>query len=343
MEVEIMRICVETYEQLKNGTLPVEERLRAAKVPGATVAVIRGGEIVFSGAYGTRDDRGTPMTLGTLFEAASLTKSLFATLALREIDAGRLGLDEPIAPKMQGEPWSDDPRYAAITPRQVLSHGSGLPNWEEKPMKLCFAPGTGYSYSGEGYYLLQHLVEQLEGKSMDTLFRENFFLPWGMDSSKAEWTPMVGAAFSMGFDKDGKVTKVRDCIDDEGLAPEPNAAWSLYTYAVDYARFLCRMIRERGGLSETLFAEMTKPQNEATPTVEWGLGFGIPKKDRNVLWHWGDNRGFKSFAVWDKVTGDGAVICTNSDNGVDFYLPLLKLLTDGAFYDDVADFIAHAE
>ena len=210
-------------------------------------------------------------------------------------------------------------------------------------MKLCFAPGTGYSYSGEGYYLLQHLVEQLEGKSMDTLFRENFFLPWGMDSSKAEWTPMVGAAFSMGFDKDGKVTKVRDCIDDEGLAPEPNAAWSLYTYAVDYARFLCRMIRERGGLSETLFAEMTKPQNEATPTVEWGLGFGIPKKDRNVLWHWGDNRGFKSFAVWDKVTGDGAVICTNSDNGVDFYLPLLKLLTDGAFYDDVADFIAHAE
>ena len=113
-----MRICVETYEQLKNGTLPVEERLRAAKVPGATVAVIRGGEIAFSGAYGVRDDRGTPMTLGTLFEAASLTKSLFATLALREIAAGKLGLDEPIAPKMQGEPWSDDPRYgtAPVSP-----------------------------------------------------------------------------------------------------------------------------------------------------------------------------------------------------------------------------------
>lgn len=313
------------------------------RVPGSSAAFIRRGEIVWSGAFGVRGDGGAPMTEGVLFECASLTKSLFALLAMQEADAGRLDIDAPIAPLIADTAWSDDPRFAKITPRHCLSHGCGLPNWQARPMDMLFEPGTDFSYSGEGYFLLQRLVEQIEGKDMARLFRERIFEPFGMESSFARWTPAVGAAFSAGFSKDGAVNKIRSGSRVSGNAPEPNAAWSLYSYAADYARFLCAMINNRGGLSQEAFGEMTRIQNPAGNGISWGLGFGIPETEPDVMWHWGDNTGFKSFAIWDKATGDGAAVTTNSDNGMAFYMELLKRATDGAFYDDIARFINSAE
>ena len=337
-----MKILDTSFEAVKTTGL-VSERMAKHKIPGATMAVVRGGEVVWSEAFGLRNEQGTPMTEGVLFECASLTKSLFALLAMQEVDLGRLDLDAPIAPLLQEEPWSNDPRFMSITPRHCLSHGCGLPNWQAKPMEMRFDPGTQYSYSGEGYFLLQKLVEQIEGKNMNELFKERFFGKFGMESSTAYWTPAVHAAFAVGFAKDGTVRKVRNSRRVSGNAPEPNAAWSLYSYAADYARFLCAMLKEQGGLSDKAFTEMTTPQNKADDNIHWGLGFGIPDADPNVLWHWGDNDGFKSFAIWDKVTKEAVVITTNSDNGMDFYIDLLKTLTDGKFFDHIAAFIGGAE
>lgn len=337
-----MYILNNVYENISGGGM-FADLMKKHTVPGCSIAVIREGNIVWSGACGVRDGQGAPMTDGVLFECASLTKSMFALLAMQEVDNGKLDLDAPIAPLLNEAPWSDDLRFMRITARQCLCHGSGLPNWQGRPMDILFDPGTGYSYSGEGYFLLQRLVEQTEGKDMNALFMERFFLPFGMDSSAACWTPNVGAAFSHGFDRGGKVCKVRAERVVSGNSPEPNAAWSLYSHAADYARFLTAMINFRGGLSQAAFDVMTRTQNSAGKGVDWGLGFGIPKADANVMWHWGDNSGFKSFAVWDKATGDGAVITTNSDNGLEFCIETLKYLTGGVFFDDIAAFISAAE
>ena len=338
-----MQIQQTIFEQIQNGTFPMADLLKKHAVPGMTLAVIRAGELTCSGAYGVRNAQGTPMTEGVLFECASLTKSVFALLAMQEVQAGKIDLDTPIAPLLKEEPWSNDPRFMTITPRQCLSHGCGLPNWQAKPMDMLFDPGTKYSYSGEGYFLLQKLIEQIEGKNMNELFKERFYGKYGMESTTAFWTPAVYAAFSEGFAKDGTVRKVRSSRRVAGNAPEPNAAWSLYSYAADYARFVCGLLQDKGGLNEQTFAEMTKPQNVADANVEWGLGFGIPKADRNVLWHWGDNDGFKSFSLWDKETKNAVVITTNSDNGMALYFDLLKQLTDGNYFDDIAAFINGAE
>ena len=338
-----MRIQSQVFEQIRSGSFPMAELMQKYEVPGVTLAVIQNGELTCSGAYGVRNEQGTPMTEGVLFECASLTKSVFALLAMQEVQAGKIDLDTPIAPLLKEEPWSNDPRFLTITPRQCLSHGCGLPNWQAKPMDMLFDPGTKFSYSGEGYFLLQKLIEQIEGKNMNELFKERFFGKYGMESSTAYWTPAVYAAFAQGFAKDGTVRKVRSSRRVSGNAPEPNAAWSLYSYAADYARFVQGMICEHGDLDDQTFAEMTKPQNEADTNVEWGLGFGMPKADRNVLWHWGDNDGFKSFSVWDKETKDAVVITTNSDNGMNLYIDLLKQLTDGSYFDDIAAFINGAE
>ncbi len=338
-----MRIKTDFLKQLQNGSFDMAGLMAGHHIPGCTVAVAPAGEIAFSAAYGVRNEQGTPMTEGVLFECASLTKSLFALLAMQEVQLGKLELDAPIAPLLKEQPWSDDPRFLTITPRHCLSHGCGLPNWQAKPMDMKFDPGTAYSYSGEGYFLLQRLVEQIEGKTMNELFQERFFTKYGMESATAWWTPAVGAAFAMGFDKEGKVCKVRNSRRVAGNAPEPNAAWSLYAWAAEYLRFLCGMMADKGGLSDELFNQMTSAQNQADENIDWGLGFGIVRAEPSVLWHWGDNDGFKSFAVWDKDTRDALVVTTNSDNGMAFYFELLKMLTDGSFYDDISAFIQGAE
>ena len=319
-----------------------QESLRLFPVPGLTAAVLRGGVLTESCALGTRNDMGAPMTEDTLFEAASLTKSLFATLYLRLCGRGVVSLDTPIADQTAGEPWSADPRYRDITPRMALSHGSGLPNWARKPMSLRFTPGQGFSYSGEGYYLLQHLAEEKTGLSLPALFRQEFFGPWGLNAD-AVWSPEIGARMSLGFDHEGEVCKCRDGLDLEGNAPEPNAAWSLYANARIYAEFLRRMISERGGLTEELFSAMTTRQNDAGGQIFWGLGWGIPAADPDVLWHWGDNTGFKSFALWDKRTGDGLTVFTNSDLGPHYYMELCRRMTDARFFPEIENFITHAE
>ena len=123
-----MKILDTSFETVKTTGL-VSELMAKHKIPGATMAVVRGGEVVWSQAYGVRNEQGTPMHEGVLFECASLTKSLFALLAMQEVDMGKIDLDTPIAPLLQEEPWSNDPRFASITPRMCLCHSCGLPNW----------------------------------------------------------------------------------------------------------------------------------------------------------------------------------------------------------------------
>ena len=307
-------------------------------IPGMDAALISGGKTVCRYVRGVVDADGNPVTEDTLYESASLTKALFATLFLRLADRGAVSLDEPAV--AQGAPvWSDDPRFSTITPRQCLSHGTGLPNWSEKPMPFKFDPGTSYSYSGEGYYLLQHLVEAKLGKSWDAIMREEFFAPWNVPA-EVIWTPEIGPRISNGFDENGKVCKIRDCVDNDPITGEPNAAWSLYSNPGIYGEFICRMMNDRCGLSERAFGEMLKVQNHAADGVDWGLGWGLTD---GCAWHWGDDGGYKNFVVWDPETREGVVIFTNSDAGMPFYMELLGELTEGFSTEKVRKFILGAE
>lgn len=321
----------------------VEKLMQKHHIPGATVALLHQGELLYAHAFGTRTPAGAPLTEKTLFESASLTKSLFGTLAMRLVQEGKLDLDEPIMHKLQDTPWSNDPRFASITPRHCLSHGCGLPNWQKKPMDMLFDPGTKYSYSGEGYFLLQRLIEQICGKDLNALLQEYFLQPLGMDISTATWTPAVHAAFSAGFGADGKVVKIRSARRVTGNAPEPNAAWSLYSNAFQMVKFLQYMIQHHGGLNDSIYAQLVKENNRPTEHIAWGLGWGLADAEPNLRWHWGDNDGFKSLSAWDDQTGDAICVFSNCDNGMDFWQEIAKTLTGGEVWDHIVDFIRIAE
>jgi len=311
------------------------------KIPGLTAALVQNGQITKSIALGVRDDNGDPMTEDTLFEAASLTKSLFAVWFLGLCDKGILKLDEPVV--RQGAPrWSEDPCFDLVTPRQALCHGTGLPNWDDQPLPFLFTPGTSYSYSGEGYFLLQHLACETLGKTWEdwpAFMEEAFFGPWGIDTSVC-WEPSIGKRMSAGFGVDGAVRKRRMAEDKKDRSPEPNSAWSLYANANIYAQFLCHLMDDHCGLSDKSFDELHRPQNHAGDGVDWGLGFGLSD---GCLWHWGDNRGFKNFSIFDPETKDAVCIFTNSDLGMNCYFDILKQITDSSVFTDIENFINSAE
>ena len=93
-----------------------------------------------------------------------MSKPLFTYAALQLVESGKLDLDTPLDHYLPSPYLPDDPRTGEITPRMVMAHTTGLPNWRKGgwraggPLPLRFPPGTRFSYSGEGYLYLQRAV-----------------------------------------------------------------------------------------------------------------------------------------------------------------------------------------
>lgn len=313
----------------------VPELMRQAKVPGLSLALIQGGKIYWRKSFGMKD-AAHPVTEATTFEAASLSKVVFATIVLKLADQGRLDLDAPLTRYVdtrQVLDVRDDPHLSAITARMVLSHRTGFPDWRPSggALKIHFPPGDHFSYSGEGFIYLQRAVETITGKGLEELAREDVFLPLGMTSSSYVWRSDFADSTAIGHDKDGapQPKKKRDAM----------AAYSLQTNAVDYARFLIALMKG-GGLSEKSLTEMETAQTPVpsdctvqcfdtpralAPGLFWGLGIGLEDTlEGKALWHWGDNGAFKAYMVVYPKTRSGLVMFANSENGLDIVDEMAK-------------------
>src|SRR5260221_1073676 len=165
--------------------------MMSGQVPGVAAAVIRDGKF---DRYLCRGVRHTlaPAAIDehTVFEAASLSKPVFAFTVLQLADSGRLELQSTLSDHLP-EYFSGDLQASSITVRDVLSHSSGLPNWRNPDMQLraYFPPGDRFSYSGEGDLYLQKGIETITGETLDELARRLDFDPFGMADSSFIWHP----------------------------------------------------------------------------------------------------------------------------------------------------------
>jgi CubicO group peptidase (beta-lactamase class C family) len=302
--------------------------MEKAGVPGLSIAVIRGGKTVWTASFGLRNqETKKPVADDTLFNVGSLSKPVFAYGVLKLVDAGKLKLDEPLAPYLPKEFTEGDPRFRQITARLVLSHRTGFPNWpgDGKPLTIHFTPGERFSYSGSGMVFLQKAVEKITGKPLNDYMQEAVFTPLGMKHSSYVWNPAFENDVAIGHDVGGAPV-------DLFKADHANSAASLETTAEDYAIFLDAVLRKKG-LKPATLREIEAPQIavdpacsncvEGTPSgklstsIFWGLGFGIEKTaEGESLWHWGDNGVFKAFFVVRPRTKSGVVYMTNSENGL---------------------------
>lgn len=175
--------------------------VREGVYPGASLVVGLGGEVVFSGVAGKRciEPSGQDVDRETLFDLGSLTKPLATTLAvMRLVDLGRMDLDRPVAELLPVDP---PPDKRAVTPRLLLCHAAGFPDWkdyyrrledvapEERKARcrswilqedLVVAPGRGCVYSDLGFMLLEWLVERASGMGLGTYVESLFYEPLGL-------------------------------------------------------------------------------------------------------------------------------------------------------------------
>ena len=312
--------------------------LAEAGVPGAQIAVIKDARQVWRRDYGVADrESKRPVDARTLFEAASVSKTVFAYAALQAVDRGVLPLDKPLSNFTEMRVIDDDARLDRISMRHVLSHTSGLPNFRSKaePLAIAFPPGEKYRYSGEGYWYLQAVISEARGRvdprscgtyeddlrvcatNFDSQMRTNVLAPFGMRASGYLWNRTLAQHAARPHAEDGTPMKKGQpsAID----AARYGAAGGLHTTADEYARFLIAVIAPRRGrafLADRTRAEMLRPHVKVDAASSWGLGWQIrhtPAGD--LIQHQGGQAGVQAFTAASVARKSGYVILTNSANG----------------------------
>lgn len=239
------------------------ERLRlAGKIPGVAVAVVENGQLVHVVTKGARDAKGDPLTPHTIMYAASITKATFAYYLMMLVDDGKLSLDTPIADYLP-KPLPDYPRYAdlagdprwrKITPRMLMTHSAGFPNFRwlnrDEKLDIKFDPGTAYAYSGEGINLMQFVLEEGLGLKVGEEIDRRIFQPLGMSRSSLVWRADFAGDLADGIKEDGQW----EPHDDRSSV---KAAGSLDTTITDLGKLSAAMV-SGWGLSAKSASEWIK-------------------------------------------------------------------------------------
>jgi len=156
-------------------------------VPGAQVALVRGGRLVYERGFGVANVIGrTPVTPDTMFEAASLSKPVTAHVAMQLVAAGKLRLDKDVGLGLEPA-WleiGEDGRVPPITLEQILTHRSGLTNDIRRAThEVVSPPGGPFAYAGEGFGYLGYVIRAHEQLPFEDVMQRRLFGPLGMTSS----------------------------------------------------------------------------------------------------------------------------------------------------------------
>ena len=310
----------------------VPELMKKHHVPGVSVTLVEAERVQWTGVFGvTHVKTGKPVTVNTLFEAASMSKPLFAYAVLKLVEDGKLELNRPLVEYLPKPYLTNQPAHRKITARMVLTHQSGFPNWRKDgwrskhPLKLKFEPGTRFGYSGEGFLYLQRVVEQLTEQPLDEFMRDGLLKALGMTSSSYRWELANAKLIAAGHDAKGGLKR------DDRRYDYPNAAYSLFTTPAEYSRFLIEMMNQSSGrhtLSSLMKARMLKPlSKDKEGKRHFGLGWAVYPNGR--FGHGGANgSGFRCFSRFEPATEAGIVIMTNGVGGKALYLALLKQIDE---------------
>lgn len=179
------------------------ERVKAAGIPGLTVAVVRDGSVIYSRAFGVRklgkDEKLTPEHI---FHFASVSKPFVATAIVQLAEQGKLELSDPVVKHLAYFRLADE-RFRDITIEQMLNHTSGMPDVEDyewrKPQfddgaseryvrsmsskQLLWDPGNGWQYSNMAFDVLGDLIAKVSDMSFEDYMRTNILNPIGMVES----------------------------------------------------------------------------------------------------------------------------------------------------------------
>ena len=310
-------------------------------IPGISIAVINQGKIVYSKNLGYANlDTKKKLDENSIFEAASLSKPVFAYMVMKLSERGAIDLNRPLHFYLPDASMEIDPRYKNVNTIHVLSHSTGFPNWRwfDTPPKslkikrgtffMVQNPGKGFTYSGEGYDYLARVIASNTDKKMSELshlFDQLVKQPLGIQQMYFTWDEYLYNHKVYGH-INGKATN-RDW--GSGLPYQNsfkfNAAGALHTNAHSYAKFLIAMMHGDGLLPET-YRKMLSPYTTLDTTksnafsaegiTHWCLGLGIaPVKNDTLYRHGGTHNDFQAQMAFSKKTKFGYVFFVNCKKG----------------------------
>jgi CubicO group peptidase (beta-lactamase class C family) len=332
----------------------IPKLMEEAKVPGLSIAIIKDAKLFWRRGFGVKDSVSKePVDNDTVFEAGSVSKTVFAYAVMKLCEKGVMNLDRPLTKDTSERFLEGDPHLHLITARHVLSHTSGFQNWrtEEEPLKIHFTPAEKWSYSGEGYSYLQSVVTHLIGgqvnpkdcatfeaglevcatePSLDGYMKANVLVPFRMTSSGYLWNDTMENHMARGHDEKGKPTGLNRKPTGPAVARYA-AAGGLCTTPTDYTKFLIEVIDPKPSdafrLKKETLQEMLRPQVKRNPHSSWALGWQIEHSENgDFLRHGGGNPGFSCIVAASVERKSGYVIMTNSENS-GYYGVIAKLIT----------------
>lgn len=283
----------------------------SGRVPGASVLVLRDGRPLLRRGYGLAVlEDGVAATPQTNYRLASVSKQFTAAAVLLLAQDGKLGLDDPVRRWLPSLPKACD----AITLRQILSHQSGLIDYEdvmpasfdadahqmhdsdvlavlEGQDRTYFAPGSSYRYSNSGYSLLALVVAKASGRGFAEFLRERIFVPLGMRDTVAYERGVSSVAHrAYGYSyENGRWQRT-----DQSPTSATLGDGGIYSSIDDLAKWDAALYDQRllSDASRALAFAVHTPTD--APDVGYGYGWRITGE---TLWHSGESMGFRNVIV----------------------------------------------
>ncbi|MBB5343379.1 CubicO group peptidase (beta-lactamase class C family) [Edaphobacter lichenicola] len=315
-------------------------------VPAVSVVVIHNGAIEWAKGYGVVCPGGARVTPETLFQAASISKSLTAMAALHLVETGSLSLDAPIQTELKNwtVPQNKFTMQHPVTLRELLSHtagttvhgfagyaaGSQVPTLlqvlngqkpaNSDPVVVNATPGEGYSYSGGGFIIVQQTLMDTANEPFATLMKKTVLDPIGMHHSNYQHPLNIALLPKVARPVDGNGKPIEG---GPHTYPEMAAA-GLWTTPTDLALWIIEMQHSLAGrANHVLSTEMTRTM--LTPVKsDYGLGVGLQATaGKKSFSHSGGNEGYRAFYIGYE-DGDGAVVMTSGNNGGNLMMDLIR-------------------
>ena len=296
----------------------INHQMDSLNVTGLSVAIIQGNKIIYQGAFGVKNSlTKEKVTNKTVFEAASLSKPVFAYFVMKQVEKGIFDLDKPLYKYFKDPQIEDNENYKLLTGRMVLCHTSGLLNErrdQNEKLKFLFTPGTKYSYSGEGYQCLERVIAAILHSTdieLDKLFQSEIATSIGGGNIGFTWDESFSPLKAFGH-KNGLPT------DNTSQGPKDwfGAAGGLHTNSSDYANFLIDIIKkEKTGnkvVKQMLSTQKGMPKENGE--LHRSMAFPIKYvKGRIRYYHAGSNSDFRAYCHFYKEKGYGIVMLSNCD------------------------------
>lgn len=296
------------------STKTINEWLLSNKVPAIAIATIEGGKLNPLRIQG-KIQGDIPVQSNTVFDVASLTKTITTLLTLKLVNNGSWNLDEPLFNYWIDPDVKNDPLHKKITTRHILSHRTGFANWrwmhETKKLTFEFEPGSKFQYSGEGFEYLRKSLESKFNTSFEKLADSLVFKPNKMNNSSLIWNEKVDSlGFAGTYDKSGDLYTY-----DKSF--KANAADNLLTTIEDFGKLGVNIIN-RKHLNQDIYNEMISQQSIVREGINFGLGwivFNNLPNDEYALFNAGSDKGVNALIVLLPKSKRGLIVITNGDNG----------------------------